>query len=358
MDLINKKVIHKAFGEGKIIANTGEYLKIQFSDGEKDFIFPDVFKSFLEFKNSKDTELILPIIKEKHIIKQDEKMEREKQIKKERTLKLEAYRQERGSNRKSGSKRAMLASSNLAFKYNFCDGGQTDDQIGFSGLCSDDVMTKNIKQSKNIWCKSNESNCLKYHKEEITREELDQIYKNDDFVCYESMALRDWKASAGHVLSGKNKGKPKNLARAQNNTLAILTTCEPGEAEDTRYIFGVFLVGETFKGDANKEGYVSADPKYKISLSREEAQKLLFWNYYANATNPHNILWNSGMFRYFHNMQASQILKDIVAIKEGTEDEELAKDFLNYFCDVQKIDPDSIGELNGALKQDQPPTSQ
>lgn len=163
--------------------------------------------------------------------------------------------------------------------------------------------------------------------------------------------LEEWKAYAGLVLRGDNKGNPKAIGRAQKNTLSILTACEADTSEETRYIYGVFLVDAVFKGDKSQQGYVGSDPKYKIKLSREEAQNLLFWNYYVNATNPQKVLWNSGLFRYFHNNQAAQILKKIVEIKKDTEEEELAKEFFEHFCEINRINVDTLGEPKGALMQ-------
>ena len=40
-----------------------------------------------------------------------------------------------------------------------------------------------------------------------------------------------------------------------------------------------------------------------------------------------------------------------IEIKKDTEDEELAKEFYQYFCDLSKIDIETLGELNGALRQ-------
>lgn len=351
MDLRNKVIIHEVFGTGKIISNKDGYLTIQFKDKKKNFVFPDAFESFLRFKNRKDIELLLPTIKEKFKIKQKEREEHEELIIKERMLRLETYRAEDSTKKKSKSRSSMRDSSNLAFRFNYCDGGKSTGQVGFNGVCSDYILKKNIEHEKNIWCKSEDSLCMKYYNNEITREVLDNIFEKKSFVCYESQMLRDWKAYAGTVRRGENKGKAKKIGRTYKNTLCILTTCDHGEEEDSRYIFAVFLIDETFKGNNKQEGYVGAHSKYKIKLSKDEANKLLFWNYYANSTSPHKVLWNSGLFRYFHNNQAAQILRDIVEIKKDTEDEELAKEFYQYFCDLSKIDIETLGELNGALRQ-------
>ena len=76
------------------------------------------------------------------------------------------------------------------------------------------------------------------------------------FVCYESAMLRDWRAFAGYVQIGKNKGTPFKLLKVQPYSLCILTTRDPdSENESDRYIFAVFLVDETYAGDSREAGY-------------------------------------------------------------------------------------------------------
>lgn len=356
MDLVGKEIIHEVFGEGKIIEDIDNYLTIQFEIGEKNFVFPDAFRSFLKFKNKEDTKLLLPNIKDKLKVKQENKKERRRLSEEKRLLNIRIYDHKKAimkkkSNSASKPKRVNQESSNIVFKCNLCNGGQSSEQVGFNGVCNDEMIKTNITVENSVWCKSKESPCSKYHNNEIKREELDSIFENDGVVCYESTMLRDWKAYAGVVQSGKNKGKPKKLARARKNSICVLTTRDPQTIEDTRYIFAVFLIDEFNAGNDIEEGYVSSNSKYKIKLSPKEAGKLLFWNYYANNSNPQNISWNSGLHRYVYNEQAAQILKDIVEIKKDTKDEDLAKEFLKYYCDINKIDDKKIGELKGALVQ-------
>ena len=44
------------------------------------------------------------------------------------------------------------------------------------------------------------------------------------------------------------------------------------------------------------------------------------------------------------------ILKDVAQIKKGTADEELAKEFLEYYCKVNNVDSNTLPEPEGALK--------
>ena len=52
MNLINQIVVHKKFGEGKIISQNGKYISVSFFQKTIDFLFPDVFVSFLKCTNA------------------------------------------------------------------------------------------------------------------------------------------------------------------------------------------------------------------------------------------------------------------------------------------------------------------
>lgn len=229
--------------------------------------------------------------------------------------------------------------ANIAFKCTYSDGGQSNDQIGYCGVCSDEIIEYNLKNG--TWCA--ESLCKKYYDQEMTRSELEDECKNDKYICYESQMLRDWKAMAGVIQKGRNKGKPMKLKQVQINSLCILTTRNPDSTEKQRYIFAVFLVDDSYDGDNWDEGYVAAHSKFKIKLSTEEAHKLLFWNYYANENHPEKPAWGSGLHRYLNDVKAVQILRDIVNVKKGTKDEALANEFLNHFCQVNLVDISEIG---------------
>ena len=141
------------------------------------------------------------------------------------------------------------------------------------------------------------------------------------------------------------------LNMVQVNSLAVLTTREPYAAEKERFIFGVFLVDEAYEGDNREEGYVTTTSKYKISLSLNEAKQILFWNYYHNENAPEKVAWGQGLHRYVSDIQAASILHDIVIVKAGTEDEALAKEFLEYFCKINGVDSNALPVLDGALQR-------
>ena len=57
--ILGQIVIHRAFGEGKIISYNDRYITVLFDVGKKNFIFPDAFKTFLKAKNEKFQDMLL-----------------------------------------------------------------------------------------------------------------------------------------------------------------------------------------------------------------------------------------------------------------------------------------------------------
>lgn len=338
MNLINLKVTHKTFGEGVITACEHPYITVAFSQGDKKFQYP---KAFDEYLTMEDSVLAKKIGKEIEAMKLAEIKEKKRLV----DQKHEKLRQRMAKEDKGKPKAKAKLRANIAFKCNFCDGGHSDEQVGFSAVCSDDNIRNNIEVEKRTWCSSIDCACSQYLNGEISRLELDST----DFICYESKMLLEWKALAGVVQTGKRKGQPMKLNKVQNNSLCVLTTRDPNSIEKERYIFGAFLVDETYAGDNKAEGYVSTKSKYRIKLTSEEAHKMLFWNYHANNSRPEVATWSSGLHRYFDAVQAVQILRDIALLKQGSEEEALASEFLDHLARVNNIDISTVPEKNGAL---------
>lgn len=161
----------------------------------------------------------------------------------------------------------------------------------------------------------------------------------------------DWQVSTGIIQSGKSKGEPNRPARLSPNSAGLLTERSSDEEEEERRILGVFMLKETYTGDLTEDGKVPAHEEFRIELTEQEAEKMLFWNYYVNKSYPHRITWNSGRFRYFDNVWTAQMLKDIIALKTDEAEIKAAESFLEYFCIMNALDINSIPEANGALKQ-------
>lgn len=338
--MIGSRVFHTVFGGGVITGKTGTLLTVDFGGDEKKFVYPDVFERYLE---SADQELM-------------------SQVNSDLQIKRNAHAQAIPSVIQSSSttpqsrikkRHKKIERSNVAFKCNYCDGGKTPTCIGFNGVCSDSVLRYNIEKAHHVWCSDAASPCRCYLNGEISRDELEDMMCGGsglDSVCYESQMLRDWRAYAGVVQNGLDKGKPMRLLKVQRNSLAVLTSREPNYVTDeSRFVFAVFLVDESYEGDHQEAGYVTTRSNWKISLTPQEAHKIHFWNYYVNRNAPGRIIFGSGLHRYLSDDQAAQILRDIAEIRVAPKDRDFARQFFEHFCQVNGIDPEQVPPPAGAL---------
>lgn len=337
MDIIGKEVLHKTLGVGTIISQEGKTLSVHFESKDTKFIYPDAFKQHLTFV---DPEASTQMASELAAAEEEKKAAYTAKIATPIEVPVEKIRKYR-----------RVEKPNIAFKCNYCDGGIKENDIGFYGVCSDAIIYNNIEVEHKTWCSAEECPCMQFMNGQISRQDLDDILANGDLICYESQMLREWKAMAGVVQNGDRKGQPMHLSSVQSNSLCVLTTREPYTTEEDRFIFAVFLVDQTYDGDDLDEGFVSTQSKYKIKLSTEQAHQMPFWRYHANEKQPEVAVWSSGLHRYINDEQAAQILRDIVEIKKGTEDEALAKEFYETFCTFTKINSESLSEPKGALCQ-------
>lgn len=372
MNVIGQVVEHKSLGMGKIcdhkIRKRESYIVVDFSGDHKEFQFPDIFKSIITAKDEDFKAYVADLVEKKKEIDRREEILRQKEIEKEHKniIREEPVRRKlkEKKTKKEGKKESSIKEKNknnksdkghnIAFKCNYCDGGKSSAQVGFSGLCSNKNIVKNIEGGRGEWCKFQDCACRHYYDKMIDRAELEEIYE-DEGVCYESELLKNWRACAGTSFDEDGETTAKRIVSAKVNHLAILTTVNPEMVENKRYIFAVFLIDEAFAGDPdnNEEGYVLSAPKsrYRIKLSEKEAKKMLFWNYYYNSGKKENPRWGTGLFRYMTDEMAAQILRDIAEIKKGTDDEKAADNLFKYFCSVNNIDIEDIGPKKGALKR-------
>ncbi len=159
----------------------------------------------------------------------------------------------------------------------------------------------------------------------------------------------DWKVFTGVRKSGVRAGMPNRLVRIHHNSCCLITMREPDVPEEERRIMGLFMAEETFVGRLCEDGFIPAHPQYRLRLSTEESKELLFWNYYLNQRYPHRIVWNSGRSRYFKNVWMAQILQKIVKLKQGTKDQALAENMLQYFCEMNRLAESQLPKPSGAL---------
>lgn len=238
---------------------------------------------------------------------------------------------------------------NIAFKCAYCDGGKTNINFGFAGTCSKENIKRNIEIKKQPCCCDADCPCTYFYKGKIKYEEI-----QEGKTCYESRMLIDWKALAGmDRKEGERKGKRREIKKNVKNGLCVLTTTikdSRNTKNEERIVFGVFIVDNFFEGnEQSAEGFVQCNSKYKIKLNPDEANQILFWNYYYFPNKPELAKWKSGLYHFLDDYQCAQILRDIVAVKQGTTDEALANEILDYYCRLKKLDRNAIPENNGAL---------
>lgn len=341
MDFLDKVVIHRAFGEGVVCRHDQSRFEVRFGEEIKLFSFPTAFNSFLRFADETDQQIVEQMIREK-----DAKEE------KERLSWLNNYTaptSRPGAHEKKPTRK--IERPNIVFKCNFCDGGSGKDHIGYMGACSDAIIRYNIEIAKHSWCSDPECPCNQYYYGEIDGRTLDQIFRDGGFTCYESKMLKEWTAAAGTYLTKDRKMEPKKMRNVQPNSLAVLTTRLPNYQEEDRIIFGVFLVDDATEGDQENEGSVSSNSKYRIELAPEEAKQLKLWNYHANNEKPQKAVWGQGLYRYINDIEAVQILRDVVAVKRAAAEKILAEEFLEHFCKIKKINLNDVPDPFGALKR-------
>ncbi len=221
----------------------------------------------------------------------------------------------------------------------------------------EDILEK-TKREKAIREEKLETEQRQQAEDAYRREKLKnlKIHESSQIVFWldeeeQNSALSDWTVFTGEVQSGKNKGNPNIVARLRPNSSVLLTVREPEQEETERKILGLYMVKEIFSGDLNEDGMIDAHETFRIKLSEEESEKMLFWNYYLNKNYPHRTTWNSGKYRYFDNIITAQIIRDIISLRTGKSDIEEAEKFLEYFCEMNLLDIADVDEPNGALKQ-------
>lgn len=346
MEYVGELVAHKKFGMGTIVEFNDTFIVVKFeNNSQKDFVFPDAFDAYLQLKNqelSKKVDEKLIVYRQKEAEKKAKELEHKLEAYRLRVLKSELENLKKG--------KIKTTDSNIAFKCYYCDGGKSDNSLGFKSVCSDEVIRYNINNAKNKVCSSSSSNCSQYLAGDISRTELEDRYNKYNNFCYENKLLNQWRAFPDISFIEKKGAKVKNLKNVNHGSLVLLSTVLPNEKEKDRIIFGVYLMQDEYSIDYNTKGFLGADKKHKIELSLEEAKKVKFWDYYFNPKNPEKIANSSTTYRYFDDVQAAQVLKAISEVKKGTFDETAATEVLQRYCDIKNIDVNSIAEPKGALQ--------
>ena len=328
--MLNKKVIHKTFGEGEIIAFENNIVTVRFAEKTSDFRYPDIFAQFLTFADEQAQSEAKALADEAIADKEARRREKAAAKADEQRRLYESWAK---NNKRPLSKaeQRIAAESNLAFKLNFNNGGCSAHCIGYKGVCSEEQICYNIETKNRTWCSNPDSPCGRFHRGEITYADLLALH-DESFVCYESCTLTAWTCWAGDDLEEDGGHKARRINNVKKNGLAVLTTEFP--KTDERVIFGAFITAAVAEGNEIDSGYVKADPEYTIELTPSEARKMPFWNYYKNTDGSQK--WGSGLYRYLTNTSCVNILKDIVEIKPEN-DKAQAKKVLARYLELKGI---------------------
>ena len=220
------------------------------------------------------------------------------------------------------------------------------------------IQKKELEQKEAKWKLEEEEKLQRKNREfRLEHEKLMRNHKLHSesqlaFWCdteEQNRIFSEWKVFSGLTKSGTNKGMPSKPIRLFPNSAVLLTALDSDKPEKDRRIIGVYMVDEDFIGKLCEDGYIPAHSKYRLQLTEQESNQLLFWEYYVNEKSPHKMTWNSGKHRYFNNAWMAQILFRIVSLKSNPKEREMAQQFLKYFCKKNNITTQELPKPNGAL---------
>ena len=268
MNIVGSKVSHKVFGEGKVVSQDENYIDVQFGDEVVPFQYPYAFERFLTLLDESVAENVGRTLEEQLAVDEEERLAREAEQEKRRQTRerniLLSIRAGRRSRRprdaaRRAARRRQGPAYGAAFKLDLGD--------------------------------------------ELPLDNLDALRE----------ALAPWETPAGIIQSGANAGNPIRMKQLKPGHLVVLTQRPEGSTQESeRIIRGLAILSDCRQGDEDEIPLVSADPENVLLLDDETSAKQLFWNYYANLSNPENIQWGTGRFRYLSADQNAQILRDLV----------------------------------------------
>lgn len=139
-------VSHKIFGKGKVVEITETMVKVLFEVGKKQFQYPQAFEKFLTCEDDAMQERMQDLIIEKNEQEREKRQQRRKEIESRANAKKIV-------NVTESTRKKSYPKENIAFKCNYCDGGQEDNGIGYIRACSDKMIEYNIENApeKTIW---------------------------------------------------------------------------------------------------------------------------------------------------------------------------------------------------------------
>ena len=348
--LLNQQVIFNNFPNPLTITNVSDFkslkdIRITLENGKTIVLFLAFSNNFLKFV---DENVQSQIENEVHFVNENHKQLKEEKAKIEAEAMIKAVeRAKKIAKNKVAKKHSKIKNNpnirkdrkNVAVKATYCDGNGT----WFSGPCSLECRNRNCSRNGGRFCSTN-SVCKKVIDGSATEQDILEAF-NNTFLCYESKMLIDYKIYAGRDDDGTVRGWSLD-----NDRLVILTTVKPGESEEQRVIFGVFLINKSFDKDED-EAYATSYPSCRLSLTEEEAEQMKYWDYAPGEGANNLIQWKEGLLRYQSDLMCATVLKDMVEVISKRNDQTQtvrANAFLNLFLEKINVKIDDVPNKNGA----------
>ena len=79
MNLINKEITHKVFGEGNIVEHEESIITIDFNEGIKKFVYPDAFRKFITLNDRSTAKTFEKIFLKREIEEEALELKREEE---------------------------------------------------------------------------------------------------------------------------------------------------------------------------------------------------------------------------------------------------------------------------------------
>lgn len=220
------------------------------------------------------------------------------------------------NNRNNDNHRNINTERNLIFKVNYCDGGIALNGIGFNGLCSRELMVRNVDHRCNMF------ECCRYINGLISENEL---RSNRNNVCYENHLFSNWK-----IGSGKRGGIPQALNKGNVGGVTFIASKGLGDINDnTLYIIGAFIIDELCRNGANYNipGFVKCNSDFKITLKNDEAIKLELSRFYEP--------WRRSLYKDISDEISINILNCMKEVIQDENRKKIVQSIINKLNNVQ-----------------------
>ena len=182
-------------------------------------------------------------------------------------------------------------------------------------------------------------------KKQIAQAERDRLYrlKNFKVVANSHTAFnipperiqrirQDGTVFTGTYLSGYSRGKPRIPDRVKPNSVCLVTSCPKGKSEQARMVVGAFMVEEDFFGEDAHNGIIKLHPQYRLFVPTNK--QFLFWE---NIGQDAPVRWGSIAFKYYSGDQMNEMLFRMLDLYGDDTQNERAKEFYNYFCEMNGL---------------------